>query len=223
MGLFDFGGLKAEKACGSYQFKKEGERTSAMLHIAKLFRFVELCLAMVLLSWTFARVPFAVRISGEYFRQLLGVVVSPLFVFLLCNVIIVTLLAKSGRFSGQNPSGHEAETELYEEIIKNSGDHKKLQSETDPLAHVPEAIVYHDKQIITEMITTALEDDANMFSDSGTDRIRIRIWSIRRRIVGLSRRSSSKRFGRSLAKSSGDRRRKSAGKVSNPKRIHQRI
>ncbi|KAE7999968.1 hypothetical protein FH972_004342 [Carpinus fangiana] len=158
MGLFDFDGLKAEK-----------QRTSSMLHISKLFRFVEMFLAMVLVSWTLARVPFAVRISGEFFRQLLGVVLSPLFVFLLCNVIIVTLLAKSGRLSGQIPSGHDGETELYEEIIKNSGDHKKSQSETDPLAHVPETIVYHDKQIITEMITTAREDDANMFSDSDSD------------------------------------------------------
>jgi len=169
MGLFDFDGLKAQKACGSYQSKNEGERTSAMLHIAKLFRYSELCLAVVLVSWAFARVPFAVRISGEYFRQLSGVIASPLFVFLLCNVIIVTLLAKSGRFFCQNQSGHNGETELYEEIIKNSGDHNKSQSETVPPAHSPEAIVYHDKQIITAMITTAREDDANMFSDSDMD------------------------------------------------------
>jgi hypothetical protein len=34
--------------------------------------------------------------SREFFPQLLGVIMSPLFIFLLCNVIIVTLLAKSG-------------------------------------------------------------------------------------------------------------------------------
>lgn len=121
-----------------------------MFRIAMVFRFVEMCLAMVLVSWTFTRLPFAVKISCEYFRLLYGIVLSPLFVFILCNVIIVTLLANSGWFSRQNGTSDNAETEIYEEFIKNSGDRSEPPSETAPPAHEPELVEYQDKQIIFE-------------------------------------------------------------------------
>ncbi|KAB1214550.1 hypothetical protein CJ030_MR5G013407 [Morella rubra] len=168
MDLFDFDGGKAEKSCVT-SISKNPEKTSATFRIAKLFRYLELCLALVLVSWTFTRIPFAVKISGEYFRQLSGFVASPIFVFMLCNVIIATLIVKSGRFSSQKPTGPNSETELYEEFIKNSGEGTKTQYETDPPAQAPDVIMYHDKQTICEENGHSGEVKGKLDSDSDTD------------------------------------------------------
>ncbi|XP_035539376.1 uncharacterized protein LOC118343970 [Juglans regia] len=167
MDFFDFDNHLAEQAsCQTYPSNQEA---SAMFRIAKLFRYVELFLALVFVSWSFPRVPLAVKISGEYFWKLSGFVASPLFVFMLCNVIIVILITKSGRFPGHNQTGDNADTELYEKFIKNSDDSTKPESETDPPAHAPEVIEFHDKQIICEVNRTASEDDSQTYSETGTD------------------------------------------------------
>ncbi|KAJ6398408.1 hypothetical protein OIU77_019250 [Salix suchowensis] len=92
--------------------------------LTKLFRLLEFCLAMILLSWIFNQLPFAVKISGEYFRRLAGIIASPIFVFLLSNGIIATLIAKSGRFPGVNYGADNADTQLHEELIKNTDNNR---------------------------------------------------------------------------------------------------
>ncbi|KAG6725210.1 hypothetical protein I3842_02G020900 [Carya illinoinensis] len=167
MDFFDYDNHLAEKeSCQTYPSNQEA---SVMFRIAKLFRYVELFLALVFVSWSFLRVPLAVRISGEYFWKLLSFVASPLFVFMLCNVIIVILITKSGRFPGHEQPGDKADTELYEKFIKNSDDSTKPESETDPPVHAPEVIEYQDKQIICEVNRTARADDSQKYSDKGTD------------------------------------------------------
>ncbi|KAK9990354.1 hypothetical protein SO802_025339 [Lithocarpus litseifolius] len=139
-----------------------------MLRIKNLFRYVEICLAVVLFSWTFTRLPFAVRLSVEYFRQLSAFASSPLFVFILCNVIIVTLIVKSGCFSAQKPVADNAETEIYEELIKHGGDSAEPPLETDPsVVTEPLAlVVYQDKQIVFEEKKSTISGEAEMGSDS---------------------------------------------------------
>ncbi|KAF5752996.1 hypothetical protein HS088_TW01G00914 [Tripterygium wilfordii] len=161
------------------------EKTSAIMltynrlrSAAKLFRFVELCLALVFLLWIFTRLPFAVRISGEYFQKLAGIVTSPLFVVLLCNGIIGALFAKSGGFSAENP----AEAEVYEEFIENSVENsenrgvKLLSADSAAVANPPsleaEEIVFQDKEIICQesaiSISDASENDIDKESESDT-------------------------------------------------------
>ncbi|KAF3441001.1 hypothetical protein FNV43_RR19287 [Rhamnella rubrinervis] len=165
MDTSDFYDVKAEKASAMQRYHR-------LRSLTKLFRLAELCVALLFLSWTFTRLPFAVKISGEYFRKLFSVIVSPLFVFMFCNAIIVSLIAKSGRFSGQNRSAaNNVETELYEEIIKNSSERTRSESESDRQSTaIEEEIVYDDKQIISEVSSTATEEEVDT-DDTDSDPI----------------------------------------------------
>lgn len=112
--------------------------------VAKLFRFVELCVAVVFLSWLSSRLPFAVRISGEYCRRFSAFIVSPASIFLLGNAIVVTLLAKSGMFSSSDSSSvNNAVSDLYEEFRSDTPGEISQEIEGDE-------IVYQDKEIICE-------------------------------------------------------------------------
>ncbi|KAF2290765.1 hypothetical protein GH714_015355 [Hevea brasiliensis] len=177
MDLFNFDKVKTEKT-GSILWNNH------LPSLTKLFRLIEFCLAMVFLSWIFNRLPFAIRISGEFFMRIAGVIASPIFVFLLCNAIIATLIVKSGRFSGENPSTDNAETELYEELLKNNenGCSKSLSENPSTPSHPPfhatKEIEYQDKEIISQVnvITQtgknndgAVEMDLYSFSDSDSD------------------------------------------------------
>ncbi|KAJ4822954.1 hypothetical protein Tsubulata_000307 [Turnera subulata] len=121
----DFDEVKAEKASAMLKYNR-------LRNLTRLFRLVEVCVVLVLLSWTFSRLPFAVRISGDFFRRAARVVASPLFVFAVSNAIIAALI---GRFSGENRGANNAaasaaaqrdnaaataETEVYDEFVKNS-------------------------------------------------------------------------------------------------------
>ncbi|XP_057497241.1 uncharacterized protein LOC130781930 [Actinidia eriantha] len=145
MDVLDFDDVKAEKASTMPRFNRL--RTAA-----RFYRVAEICLALVLLPWISARLLFVVRISGEYFRQLIAVVISPLFIFLLTNAIVVILLAKSGQFSGQTPEINNAETDLYEQFIINTEESVDSELKKYPPAPESEEIVYEDKQVISEVI-----------------------------------------------------------------------
>ncbi|KAL2333728.1 hypothetical protein Fmac_014941 [Flemingia macrophylla] len=67
--------------------------------VSKTLRLIELCAALLLLSWLLTRLPFAVALSAQFLRTLFALAASPLFVFALSNAIIAALLAQSGRFS----------------------------------------------------------------------------------------------------------------------------
>ncbi|KAG6577225.1 hypothetical protein SDJN03_24799, partial [Cucurbita argyrosperma subsp. sororia] len=133
---------KAEKVSSSVP------RCNLLQLFAKFFRFIEFCFLLVFISWTLSRLPIAVRISSEYFGKLLGFIASPLFGFLLCNAIIVALVAKPSQFSG-----HSAETErIYENLIEKSGSRDLPDSLAERDSSIAEEveIVYQDKQIIVE-------------------------------------------------------------------------
>ncbi|XVE66993.1 hypothetical protein DITRI_Ditri08aG0124800 [Diplodiscus trichospermus] len=88
--------------------------------IAKLIRFVEVCVVLVLISRFTTQLPVAVKSSGEYFRGLSVVLVSPRFVFIVGNAIVITLFAKAGQFSAHGSASKTSATDLYEEFVENS-------------------------------------------------------------------------------------------------------
>lgn len=141
----NFDNVKAEKA-------RAMRRYNRLQTIARLFRLAELFVGAFLLSWTFARLPFALRISRDYLRLLSGVVSSPLFVFLVCNVIIVSLVAKSRHVTTSAPQDpdHDVQTRLYQEFAENCA---KSESGNDAVnaEEEEEEVVYQDKQIISEV------------------------------------------------------------------------
>ncbi|CBI17481.3 unnamed protein product, partial [Vitis vinifera] len=81
MDSFDFDSVKAEKANAMLKYRR-------LRNVTKLFRFAELFLVLILFFWIFTHLPFAIQISGEYFRKISTVIASHLFVFLFCNAII---------------------------------------------------------------------------------------------------------------------------------------
>ncbi|XP_047327879.1 uncharacterized protein LOC124931455 [Impatiens glandulifera] len=137
MDAFELDSMKTEKAKAMLRF-------NLLQFIWKTFRLIELCLVVILLSWTSARLPFAIRISTDYFRRLISVLVSPIFVFVLSNAIVFALLFKTG----QNPTINNAEPDLYHEteLDLDSDQHHHHQQEEEE----EENIVYEDKRVIIE-------------------------------------------------------------------------
>lgn len=140
--------------------------------VGKLFRIVEIFLGLVFLSWTSTRLPFAVKISGEYFRHLITVVISPLFIFLLSNLIVLTLLFKAGDQSPAIISSEtetETEADFYEELVKASGN---CMMNFTNLTSSPDEIKYEDKRTIFE-VSRAVKignSGASEVSETVTDR-----------------------------------------------------
>lgn len=121
-------------------------------NVAKLFRIVELCVGVFVLLWSSTRLPFAVKISGEYFRQLISVILSPLFIFLISNLIVLTLFFKSGRFSGDSPTVcNSAETELYDSFVAKEDSSGNFTDGNSSSAPARDETVYQDKQTILEV------------------------------------------------------------------------
>ncbi|GAV58241.1 DUF4408 domain-containing protein [Cephalotus follicularis] len=94
-------------------------------NIANLCRLVGLCVVLVLISRFTAKVPVAVKNSGGYFKDLSIILVSPRFVFIVGNVIIITLFAKSGQFSALTSTTRNSKNDIYEEFVRKS---KKSQN-----------------------------------------------------------------------------------------------
>ncbi|KAJ8549165.1 hypothetical protein K7X08_032872 [Anisodus acutangulus] len=134
MDVCDFGGVKAEDNAAILKLR-------SFKCVAKVFRFVEFCFVLFLLLWIFTSLPFAVRISGEYFRQIVGVVLSPVFIFILCNFIVLTLLFNTGHLSGDNSSTFRNDSLL--ENVEFSTDFNAEKEDR-------EIIVYEDKQMMFE-------------------------------------------------------------------------
>ncbi|XP_022747166.1 uncharacterized protein LOC111296934 [Durio zibethinus] len=88
--------------------------------MANLLRFVEVCVLLVLISRFTIQLPVAVKNSGEYVRGLSVVLVSPRFVFIVGNAIIITLFAKAGQFSAHDSASKSSGTDLYEEFVEKS-------------------------------------------------------------------------------------------------------
>ncbi|CAI9754189.1 unnamed protein product [Fraxinus pennsylvanica] len=121
-------------------------------HLRKLFRILELYLILTSLSWVSTRLLFAIKIYGQYFSKLVTFVVSPLFIFLFSNIIVLTLLFKSGLlFPQYSHKRNETHMEFYEEFIINSDDSTQFIQECVSQAPEPEEIMYQDKQSIYEV------------------------------------------------------------------------
>ncbi|XP_042482690.1 uncharacterized protein LOC122063093 [Macadamia integrifolia] len=167
MDSFDVGNIKAEKANAMLRYRR-------VRKMANLFRCLEVCVALVLLSWFSTRLPVVVKISGQYFRELCQVLVSPCFVFLVGNAIILTLFAKSGQFFAQGLSPNTSATDnLYEEFVKNNIDNhtrQKPRSDDTPLpspATTPEEFVdtmYEEEGV--KKLTPSYPDDHVVPSNS---------------------------------------------------------
>ncbi|XP_058088225.1 uncharacterized protein LOC131235113 [Magnolia sinica] len=150
MDLFEIDTVKAEKANAMKRYRR-------IRKIAIVFRIVEVCVAFVFISWFSARLPIAVKISGDFVRHLSVILVSPLFVFLVGNAIVVTLFLKSG----QNPAGNSS-VDLYDEFLKNSENRHKTRKETPPPEEEKETACEDKSVVYTENTHACTNTDTSM-------------------------------------------------------------
>ncbi|KAK7312323.1 hypothetical protein VNO77_36101 [Canavalia gladiata] len=113
MDSFSFNNLQSEKANAILKHRK-------LRRVASLLRLVEVCAVLIFISRFSLQLPVAVRSSSEYFRDLSLFMNSPRFVFLIGNLIIITLFAQSGQFSAQASRRNVQEPDLYQELVQNS-------------------------------------------------------------------------------------------------------
>lgn len=134
---FEIGTVKSEKAMAMRRYNQ-------IRKVTTFFRLAEVCLVLFFLTWFSSRLPKAARNSGDFFRQLCIFLISPRFVFFFGNAIVITLVAKSGQFSGRSPVGSSSGTDIYDEFLKNSesSHHQKIRAE--------EEVIYETKNVIFE-------------------------------------------------------------------------
>ncbi|KAM0945935.1 hypothetical protein DsansV1_C09g0089451 [Dioscorea sansibarensis] len=85
--------------------------------IGRTIRSLEVCAAMMIILWTSPRLPNAVRVSGEVLRAAATALLSPRYVFLLGNAIVLVLFVKSGNISGSPPPSSDP----YDEFLETRG------------------------------------------------------------------------------------------------------
>ncbi|KAK7257964.1 hypothetical protein RIF29_32315 [Crotalaria pallida] len=122
MDSFNFTDVQAEKANVMLKHRK-------LRRIASLFRLVEVCVVMIFISRLPLQLPVSFKNSSEYFRDFSVFMNNPGFIFLIGNVIIITLFAQSGQFSSQGAKKNNPEPDLYQDFILKSTKNKKIQGE----------------------------------------------------------------------------------------------
>ncbi|GMH18176.1 hypothetical protein Nepgr_020017 [Nepenthes gracilis] len=121
-------------------------RYSQLRKITNLFRIIEIFLFLAMISRVSFQLPQAFKLSGEYFHDFFVVLVSPRFVFIVGNAIIIILFAKSGHFRVKNPSSNQAVTASYEQEYMQKQVKQSLAEESTVMASIfpsSEAKTYH--------------------------------------------------------------------------------
>lgn len=144
MDSFNFYDIKAEKANAILRYNQ-------LRKIANLFRFVEVLVILILVSRLSLHIPHAVKNSGGYVRGLTLALFSPRFVFVLGNVIVITLFVKSGQFSSRDSAKRFTEHDLYDEFVKSSGE-KSQRAFRDKKPSIPETRVVVAERIKNETV-----------------------------------------------------------------------
>lgn len=154
---------------GSEMDVVKAEKERAMLRYRRLRRaaalsrcLLELLAALSLLSWSSARLPAAVTLCAGL-RHLPAVLLHPLSAFLLGNVIIVTLVAKSSEASAATPPSSPSSTAMPPSSGAHEDLHRRYISAASP-AHqhshqaeeaVVPCVVYEDKAVCTQSLSEA--------------------------------------------------------------------
>lgn len=133
--------VKAEKETAIRRYRR-------LRKIAKLFHILLEAFAFLLfLSWSSARLPAAARFSGDFLRRLASVILSPRFVFLLSNAIVVVLFAKSRHLAS---SADGSDGDLYDQFLESR---RRIAFSTPPplpTSTSPEEVVFEDKAVCME-------------------------------------------------------------------------
>nr|GLL23641.1 uncharacterized protein LOC113726291 [Ipomoea trifida] len=122
MDLYNFQNIKAEKARAILRYRM-------MQKVTIVFRFVEFCIFLIVFSRFSVHLPPAFKLSGDYFRGLSVALISPWFVFIVGNAIVIILFLKSGRSSGNNAPTDDGKADLYDEYVKKCAKDQSFQED----------------------------------------------------------------------------------------------
>ncbi|KAF5751082.1 hypothetical protein HS088_TW02G00092 [Tripterygium wilfordii] len=106
--------IKSEKANA---IKKHRQRRQK---IGSFFRLLEVLIVLVLISKVTDHLPISVNFSRDHFKDLSMAVVSPSFVFVIGNIIVLILFVKCNQFSAQDSAKSSPKTDFYEEFLERS-------------------------------------------------------------------------------------------------------
>lgn len=101
--------IKMEKANAIFKYRR-------LQKITTLFRFMEAFAFLLMISRFSYQLPFSVKVSGDYFRGITFTVLSPKFVFVIGNVIILILFLKSRVAENSDGNG---KADLFYEYVKS--------------------------------------------------------------------------------------------------------
>jgi len=114
----------------SFRFNLQAEKANAILkhhklqRVTTLIRLVEVCVVLVLISRLSLKLPVVVRNSSEYLRDVSVIVNSHYFVFVIGNVIIITLFVQG---SGKNVPKEPEHDDIYEKLVHKSVNHEEKE------------------------------------------------------------------------------------------------
>ncbi|CAI9104550.1 OLC1v1003246C1 [Oldenlandia corymbosa var. corymbosa] len=137
--------IKVEKANAKLRYRR-------MKKITALFRLLELCIFFFIISRFTTQLPIAFKLSGEFFRGISVFAVSPRFVFIVGNVIVIILFLKSGQLSGKdgNFSGDgSSKPDLYEEYVKTCEKSRTVYKELESKNIITSSVKKQRKQSIS--------------------------------------------------------------------------
>lgn len=107
-----FQNIKLEKAKAILKYNKRQR-------VTMLFRFMEFCIFFVVISKFSIQLPLSFKLSTDYFKGLGAILISPPFVFVLGNAIVIILLLQSGHSSAKDGSTSNVKIDLYDEDKQN--------------------------------------------------------------------------------------------------------
>ncbi|CAA0823517.1 Unknown protein [Striga hermonthica] len=148
------------------------DNTNAFPKIKKLLRGVEILVILVYLTSAIVRLPSAVKFAGDYFRRLALFVVSPLFIFLIGNIIVLILFFNS---RNQLPQ-HDGDDEMIDRLITADFNFcpeltKNVRGErSTPLARTGqrcEKNVFRNKEAVSEVKTESASEVCRPEGDKG--------------------------------------------------------
>ncbi|PIN15165.1 hypothetical protein CDL12_12193 [Handroanthus impetiginosus] len=137
MDSYNFQDLKEEKENAILRYRRKKRITA-------LFRLVEVIVFLIILSRVPTEFPFSFKISSEYVRGISVNLISPRFVFLLGNAIIVVLFLISGQFSGKNGG---TDCDFYDEYVEKCRNNQQIIKEETKASDYKYRVCYDEKKI----------------------------------------------------------------------------
>ncbi|KAL9674581.1 hypothetical protein QQ045_030853 [Rhodiola kirilowii] len=94
-------------------------KLKSLKRLGNVFRVIEVCVFLIAVSRVSFQFQFQFQV-GEYVKRVFSILLSHRFVFVIGNVIVITLFAKSGKDShrDQNPKSDPTPTQSYYELIE---------------------------------------------------------------------------------------------------------